>query len=253
MHTIIELQGSREYMEDRYYFEKGFYNNYDLYIICDGHGGDFVAEYSVNNIPGELRKQLSINKDIKKSVLNTFIELDGQLDIAESYMTGSTCLVILKHHDHIWVANCGDSRGMMNKGETFMQISWDHKPGHPAEKNRIENVGGDVIYVENVARVNGELAVSRSLGDKRLRPSVIPIPDVVKFDLQRDNKFIVMATDGLWDIMSCAQVNELISGEYEKVFSSDKTVLENSTKSLLSLISDKIYDNTTVIIIHIRR
>lgn len=253
MYNIIELQGQREYMEDRCYFEENFYESYDLYVILDGHGGDFVAQYALQNIPIVLKKQLLETGNIPESLLETFIQIDEQLEIADSYMTGSTCLVVLKHVHHIWVANCGDSRGMMNKGDIFQQLSMDHKPSHPAEKNRIEKVDGNVLYVDGVARVNGELAVSRSLGDKRLRPSVIPIPDIKKYDLAYDNKFIVLATDGLWDIMTCAQVNTLVLKQYNIVFHSDQTVLDEATNSLLSTISHKIYDNTTVFLIHIRR
>jgi serine/threonine protein phosphatase PrpC len=253
MHAIIELQGKREYMEDRYYIEYDFHNGYDLFVIWDGHGGDFVAEYCKKHMPKMLKDHLNQQGDLSKAMLKTFMKVDDEIDIKDSFMTGTTCLLVLKHTDHIWVANCGDSRGMMNHGKGFLYLSVDHKPDSVSERERIEGQGGNVIYVENVPRVNGELAVSRSIGDKHLRPFVIPIPDIVRFEFNRDNKFIVMATDGLWDVANCGMVNKLVYNEYMNANISDKNVMEKSANQLNNAIVSKISDNTTILIIHIRR
>ncbi len=62
---------------------------------------------------------------------------------------------------HVIVANCGDSRSILVRGGTVEEMSYDHKPYNDGEHARIRNAGGSVT----MRRVNGDLAVSRALGD----------------------------------------------------------------------------------------
>jgi serine/threonine protein phosphatase PrpC len=66
--------------------------------------------------------------------------------------------------------------------------------------------------VEGVPRVIGELAVSRSIGDKRYTPYVIPSPDITYFPLSNLNMYVLMSTDGLWDVMTSKNVDTFVRG-----------------------------------------
>ena len=77
--------------------------------------------------------------------------------------SGSTAICALICPDVIYLANCGDSRGLVISNETVAVATTDHKPINPAEKERIQNAGGSVM----IQRVNGSLAVSRALGKKK--------------------------------------------------------------------------------------
>jgi serine/threonine protein kinase len=87
---------------------------------------------------------------------------------------------------------------------SVQQRTIDHKPTDPKEKEFIENLGGQVID----SRVNGILAVSRSIGAPDLEPFVRPLPDFFKFNLQSGSK-IVIATDGVWDVLENQEVGEI--------------------------------------------
>merc|ERR1719361_730429 len=71
------------------------------------------------------------------------------------------------------IGNIGDSRVVLGRADgsivegpgTDFGLTTDHKPAHPDERSRIERTGGHVEFVQGVARVNGDLAVSRSFGD----------------------------------------------------------------------------------------
>lgn len=78
-----------------------------------------------------------------------------------SYRAGTTAVVVLMTKDRYYVANIGDSRAVLCRGDNAVALSTDHKPDSPSEKNRIEKAGG---YVQQ-GRVNGALSLSRSFGD----------------------------------------------------------------------------------------
>jgi len=82
----------------------------------------------------------------------------------------------------------------------------DHKPDHPEEEKRIVSKGGVVTKQTNklgktISRVNGMLAVSRALGDGFLSPYVTPEPQVDSFDIGSKDDVLVLACDGVWDVI----------------------------------------------------
>ena len=76
---------------------------------------------------------------------------------------GCTSVVACLVGRTLHVANAGDSRAVLcRKGGITEPLSYDHKPEQKREKDRIEAAGG---FVNNFGRVNGNLNLSRSLGD----------------------------------------------------------------------------------------
>ncbi|KAG8086219.1 hypothetical protein GUJ93_ZPchr0010g8053 [Zizania palustris] len=114
---------------------------------------------------------------------------------------GSTAVVALVCSSHVVVANCGDSRIVLSRGKEPMALSIDHKPDRKDERARIEAVGGKVIQW-NGYRVSGILAMSRSIGDRYLKPFVIPKPEVTVVPRAKDDDCLILASDGLWDVVS---------------------------------------------------
>lgn len=206
--TSLQNQGSREYMEDQFVLVPKFYKDFDLAAVFDGHGGSYVSEFCAKHIQTVLLKCIDQNNgNIRKALTQCFQNLDDELDFLKAKSTGSTCLVILcDGKQHMWVANSGDSRAVMSKSNRGCVIlSKDHKPDVAEEKKRIEENGGFVMHY-GVWRVNGELAVSRSIGDKKYRPLVIATPDVKRVRIDpKENSMIILATDGLWDVVKNTQ------------------------------------------------
>jgi serine/threonine protein phosphatase PrpC len=111
--------------------------------------------------------------------------------------------------------NIGDSRAILSRNGQAIDLTKDHKPELPEEKSRIEKVGGFIkwdgdvdkkgkpIAGRGVYRVNGNLALSRAVGDMYMRPFVVATPDITLFDGDwKNDEFIIVATDGFWDVFS---------------------------------------------------
>ena len=115
----------------------------------------------------------------------------------------------------IIAANAGDSRLVLGlKGEA-KPLSFDHKPGNPEEHSRILNAGGFVEF----DRVNGNLALSRALGDFEFKQNtglpaeeqiVTADPQIITHEITGEEEFLVLACDGIWDCLSNQQVEDLV-------------------------------------------
>mmetsp|Transcript_830 Transcript_830/g.1004 ORF Transcript_830/g.1004 Transcript_830/m.1004 type:complete len:440 (+) Transcript_830:61-1380(+) len=130
--------------------------------------------------------------------------------------SGSTCVVVMLTPSHILCANAGDSRAILRKDGKALPLSFDHKPPNLPEQERIIAAGGFV----KAKRVDGDLAVSRGLGDFAFksegefsthRQKVIPIPDIITCprDTAKD-EFIIIACDGIWDVISNSECSDMV-------------------------------------------
>jgi serine/threonine protein phosphatase PrpC len=121
------------------------------------------------------------------------------------------------------VANIGDSRAVLSRNELAFVLTRDHRPNDPIERKRIEAAGGNVkwdgledkkgnpIPGQGAYRVNQGLSLARAIGDWSERPLITSEPDISVFPLQDEtDDFIVLATDGLWDVMSSSDVVSFI-------------------------------------------
>ncbi|GFQ08352.1 protein phosphatase 2c 16 [Phtheirospermum japonicum] len=185
--------------------------------VYDGHGGSQVANYCRDCIHGALVDELNNCKDemvngstrdtrqvqwekvFKSCFLKVDDEIGGKVKGAET--VGSTAVVALVCSSHIIVANCGDSRAVLYRGKEAIPLSVDHKPSREDEYARIEASGGKVIQW-NGHRVFGVLAMSRSIGDRYLKPWIIPEPEVMFVPRAKEDECLVIASDGLWDVMT---------------------------------------------------
>jgi len=131
-------------------------------------------------------------------------------------LAGCTAVVALLVGKKLFVANAGDSRAVLMRNGVAIALSEDHKPTQERELNRIKSAGG---YVNVVGRVNGNLNLSRSLGDlkykqlKHLRPEeqiITAEPDVTVFDIEETDEFFILACDGIWDCLTNQQACDIV-------------------------------------------
>ncbi|XP_010537578.1 PREDICTED: protein phosphatase 2C 16 [Tarenaya hassleriana] len=205
--------------------------------VYDGHGGSQVADYCRDRIHYALAEEIKRSKDelvdvnkvgnrqvqwekvFTRCFLTVDDEISGQIsrpssdnsDVLEAVApetVGSTAVVALVCSSHIIVSNCGDSRAVLYRGKESMALSVDHKPDREDEYARIEASGGKVIQW-NGARVFGVLAMSRSIGDSYLKPWIIPEPEVMFIPRAREDECLVLASDGLWDVMTNQEACEV--------------------------------------------
>uniref|UniRef100_A0A183EST0 protein-serine/threonine phosphatase n=1 Tax=Gongylonema pulchrum TaxID=637853 RepID=A0A183EST0_9BILA len=128
-------------------------------------------------------------------------------------MSGTTAVIVLIKDQKIYCGNVGDSRAVASVCGTALPLSFDHKPANENEARRIIAAGGWVEF----NRVNGNLALSRALGDFAFKKNdqkppeeqiVTACPDVIVRDLTYNHEFIILACDGIWDVMSNQEVVE---------------------------------------------
>lgn len=129
---------------------------------------------------------------------------------------GSTAIAALLVGKELYVANAGDCRCVVSHKGTAVNLSEDHKPTLDLERRRIESAGG---YVED-RRVNGNLAVSRAIGDLQFKCSttlppqdqiVTACPDISQTTILPEHEFIIIACDGIWDVQTSQQAVDFVS------------------------------------------
>lgn len=130
----------------------------------DGHGGASVAQYAGKNLHKFILKQPEYPDNIELSLKNGFMAIDEAMlqdDSLKDVMAGSTAVVALIRNNVLYCANAGDSRSIASVNGQVEVLSMDHKPNNEIELKRICEAGGWVEF----NRVNGNLALSRALGD----------------------------------------------------------------------------------------
>uniref|UniRef100_A0A0D3EQJ3 protein-serine/threonine phosphatase n=1 Tax=Oryza barthii TaxID=65489 RepID=A0A0D3EQJ3_9ORYZ len=195
--------------------------------VYDGHGGAQVANYCRERLHAALVEELSriegsvsganlgsveFKKKWEQAFVDCFSRVDEEVggnasrgEAVAPETVGSTAVVAVICSSHIMVANCGDSRAVLCRGKQPVPLSVDHKPNREDEYARIEAEGGKVIQW-NGYRVFGVLAMSRSIGDRYLKPWIIPVPEITIVPRAKDDECLVLASDGLWDVMSNEEV-----------------------------------------------
>jgi protein phosphatase 2C family protein 2/3 len=135
------------------------------------------------------------------------MEGNGYGESESDIHAGAAASVVLITKTEIFCANAGDCRSVLSKKGKAKDLSVDHKPNTPSERSRIERANG---FVED-NRVNGNLALSRSIGDFEFKSNPIlkpkdqivsAYPDITIEKITPDCEFIIVACDGIWDCMS---------------------------------------------------
>ena len=93
----------------------------------------------------------------------------------------------------LYVANAGDARGVLCRNGRALRLTYDHKGTDKQEAKRIMDSGGFVMS----GRVNGVLAVTRSLGDSSMKEFVVGAPYTTETDLTDDDEVLILACDGV--------------------------------------------------------
>ncbi|KAI7906951.1 phosphatase 2C-like domain-containing protein [Cokeromyces recurvatus] len=211
------MQGWRISMEDAHTHILDYENTGTAFFaVFDGHGGANIAKYSSQQLPELVINSEDFKKgEYKDSLRKGFFQIDANLREDPEYEhepSGCTAIVALLTKDNVlYISNAGDSRAIICANGIAVALSQDHKPTNPKETERIKNAGG---YVE-MGRVNGNLALSRALGDFEFKnatdlppekQAVTADPDITVHKMTDKDEFIVLACDGIWDCMTNQEV-----------------------------------------------
>jgi len=177
-----------------------------LFCLFDGHGGSNVAKFVRDRLPEVFFAYLSQNNsDIQKTFQETFKKIESELTFPKAQFMGTTATILYLYKDEksstkkLYCANVGDSRGLLISNDKVIRISFDHKCCDRGEIERINNSGG---YVVN-GRLSGTINLSRTFGDMSLKSvGLSPIPFTFNCELNKNDKYIILASDGVWDVIS---------------------------------------------------
>ncbi|KAG7098510.1 hypothetical protein E1B28_000454 [Marasmius oreades] len=140
----------------------------------------------------------------------------------------------------LYCANAGDARGVLCRTGKAVRLTYDHKGSDKQEAKRITDAGGFVMS----GRVNGVLAVTRSLGDSSMKEFVVGAPYTTETELCDDDEFLILACDGLWDVISDQGAVDLIRDIEDAQAASQKL--------LKYALSHHTTDNVTVIVVRFK-
>ncbi|XP_068654096.1 probable protein phosphatase 2C 39 [Aristolochia californica] len=175
-----------------------------LFAIFDGHLGHDVADYLQSHLFDNILKEPNFWTETENAIRKAYEETDSKiLEKAVDLGSGGSTAVtaILLNGEKLVVANVGDSRAVISKNGVAKQLSIDHEPGK--ERDAIESKGGFVSNLPgDVPRVDGQLAVARAFGDKCLKKHLSSEPDVVVEMIDEETDLLILASDGLWKVMS---------------------------------------------------
>ncbi|KAL6058644.1 Protein phosphatase 2C 2 [Balamuthia mandrillaris] len=232
------VQGVRPTMEDRHYANLSLPKNGHLAMfgVYDGHAGEEAADFVAQHLHKQIDAHLAQNSDMEAAITAAFLVVDEDfMDEAESMMWYSGTVVVCAFLDtqkqEVLVANLGDSRCVLSRNGEAVAMSRDHKPTDPTEMERIEAAGCTVTE----GRINGTHAMSRAIGDAELKQNInleladqaiSNAPEFRREKLNGAEEFILLACDGLWDVMSNEEAVAWVNDRLQKNdFGGDLNVL----------------------------
>lgn len=215
-------------MEDRYAFKDFFCNDPQsgFFSVYDGYYGSMAAEKcarylcevlekKVENIYHTSLKHENINAEIVTAFNDAFEEMDrillyGVEEQSRNRWSGCSALTCVLRGNNLYVANAGNIRAVLCRGDgSIERLSNNHSPWDRKERHRIRKAKGDVSKSEKTALVNGVVKSTRGLGnhgDPNLKASVIRTPVVNCITLEDTDQFLILASNGVWEVFSEEEV-----------------------------------------------
>lgn len=218
--------------QDSYCSMEKFTDDCHFFAVYDGHGSsgkeasqaanDYIQTYLEKNL--KKIKSLSNHKQRENFLRAAFKTAESKLKGSGiDYNNSGTCSIsVYLQRNMCYIANLGDSRAVLcritPKEKQAIELSWDHKPTRPDEKDRILRAGGKIerLVLDGTPvgpyRVWADdegpgIAMTRTLGDLQAKKiGLISEPEVQNIELGQGDKFIVIGSDGIWDVMNSAEV-----------------------------------------------
>lgn len=231
-----KIKNPRKTITEDYVFDPKETGKNNFFGVFDGHGGHEVAQKASLQLPDFLTtadylngktEQKDIVEALQRGVVNFDVEHCSKGSETKEQTAGTTaCFIYIPDNSEtLYCTNLGDSRAVLYGRSGVQPLSLDHKP--ETEKGRVELAGGYVANPDGKVRVNGRLETSRALGDsfndlkktselKMIEVGTLlenfpnhpvgNVPDIRVVELTNEHEFIVIASDGMWDVMENEEV-----------------------------------------------
>ena len=208
----------RDYMEDKGLSIININGdpNKSLFCLFDGHGGEEVSRFLQNNFLKYFKEMIAFdNSNINENLIKLFKFLDEKIKDLNCYQVGSTACIIYIIRENgrkcLYSANIGDTRSILIYKNGYKRLSYDHRASDENEYKRIINEGGIVFE----GRVYGSLMLSRAFGDWELKSYGVSCePFIKKINISENDKYVIIATDGVWDILEDEDIFNLSKKSY---------------------------------------
>ncbi|CAO2834200.1 unnamed protein product [Amaranthus hypochondriacus] len=191
---------------------------FSVFGLFDGHNGTAAAIYAkehlLSNVLGAIPTDL--NRDdwvaaLPRALVAGFVKTDKDF-LEKGQASGTTVTFAIIEGWSITVASVGDSRCILEsaEGEIFC-LSADHRlESNESERERVTACGGEVGRLNTGGGTEigplrcwpGGLCLSRSIGDKDVGEFIVPVPYVKQVRLSTAGGRLIIASDGVWDILS---------------------------------------------------
>jgi len=279
---VFEALGKRKAMEDRHEIapfvhaestsdqltdgkkEHKIHENHAFFAIYDGHGGTAAADYVQAHLHKAIATRPNFSQDPENAIREGMKEVEDeftQMVLKQNMdgLTGTTVLIGLILGNTLYVANVGDSGLVLYRKGNTLRLTNAHTPKTPSEKARVEKAGG-IIYNQRLGHPawNAKLiniAVTRAFGDVYFKanqftsgkPSgMIAEPEIVKVNLTCDDEFILMGSDGFWDVVTPKEASEYVLSNSSK---DPSQICKELTEYA---IKKSAIDNTTVLLVKLQ-
>jgi serine/threonine protein phosphatase PrpC len=255
--------------------------DFNVFAVMDGHGvnGHLVSRFVTKYFTSFFKKNKKMNSSnsdenqifyrlkkndhevLKRAFRHAERDIEKNNDIDANF-SGTTCVMVFQVGDRILCGNVGDSRAIMVKGNNVIPLSIDQKPDDPEESKRIKECGGEISQYEEDGEKSGPfrvwqkgeaypgIAMSRSIGDFiATKLGVIPEPKFIDEKVDKDTKFIVVASDGIWEFLDNEKVKNMVMPFYEKNDPSGacKELIKKATEFWNQ--EDIVVDDITVVVV----
>lgn len=272
--AFAAMQGWRSTMEDEHKhllsFDERSWKLWSYFSIFDGHNGidtaknacahlDIHLRHALNEMleyqhkesirPGEPVRSSQLDLDqLRAAIKKTYFQLDQDLRAMVKDESGCVCITCLIGPEQIYLINIGDSRAIVFSHDGHvLACTEDHKPDDPAEQERIHQAGGTISKpcAGDVLRVEHQLAMTRVLGDFGIDKHIVPpMADIVEYPRNSSAAFVLLACDGVWDVMTNENVASFVAQRVST------TKLETIASLLLDeCLHRKSTDNMSVYIV----
>ena len=236
--------------QDSFLILQNEYNlkDFNVFSVMDGHGvnGHLVSRFVTKYFTTFFKKNKKMNSSnsnedqiyfrlkknecdiLKRAYRHAERDIEKNSDIDANF-SGTTCVMVFQIGNRLLCSNVGDSRAILVKGDKVIPLSIDQKPDDPEESKRIKENGGEISQYEEDGEKSGPfrvwqkgevypgIAMSRSIGDFiATKLGVIPEPKFIEEKIDKDTKFIVVASDGIWEFLDNETVKNMVMPFYEK-------------------------------------
>jgi len=265
-------------MEDAHIAQFNIAPETHIFGVFDGPGGKEVARYVAKHYINELVESDLFKKgEYERALRASFLRMDERISTPEGKrelaflredgsrgdggesQAGCTANVALIVKKVLYCANAGDSRCVLSSKGQAVEMSFDHKPDNEKEKDRVHKAGG---YVTTDGRINGNLNLSRAIGDMEYKKNsslgveaqlITAVPDIEKRVLTADDDFIVVGCDGIWECKSNQAIVDFV-GERLKLQPVTSRIVEDLLDNIVApdTLSGYGCDNMTCVVVTLK-